>query len=293
MENIRSSFPRSRCAPAFIGGSLPILFAAIASVSAQASEPFLIVSDIDDTVKLTHVEKAVRAGANGVFANDTFLGMATLYQEMAKAGLPSSSKAKQGTVTYLSASPRALRGKLRRNLVKWAGFPDGEIILRDYFTQHDIPKYKLEALAKLANQESRPFILVGDDTEHDPELFLEFSGSQSASKTTAIYIRRNNHRVLPEGVTPFFTPLEVGMAEVESGRLSVEALVRVGESMLSELKKDREDALEVLFPSFSYCPEKEYRRLPIGPVASTNGRLVSVIQKVAKEVVRYCYERSL
>lgn len=201
--------------------------------------PLLLISDVDDTVKITHVTSKVRAAGRGLLRNAVYAGMAALYRELA------------ADLVFVSGSPQSLEGRLRRTLIERAGFPQARFVLRNWLRQRDLVAFKRQRLWELASETEQPLLLVGDDSEHDPELFLELSNRLSAGRVAAIYIRQNVHRPLPQGVVPFTTAFELAVAELGAGRLEVDAVIRIGEATL----EGAGDEGHRLYPPFFVCPE--------------------------------------
>lgn len=130
-----------------------------------------LVSDIDDTIKITNVLDSREMLAN------TFLreyqpvpGMADAYRRFAAQGV---------AIHYVSASPLPLLGALEQ-LAARAGFPRGSLVLRPFRwvdgTALDLLEpsegYKTEAIAAIVSAfERRAFVLVGDTGERDPEIY--------------------------------------------------------------------------------------------------------------------------
>jgi phosphatidate phosphatase APP1 len=138
-----------------------------------------VVSDIDDTIKITsardHRELLLNTFARPFVA---VTNMAKLYQSWRSQDA--------AEFHYLSAGPwqlyPALDGFLRTN-----GFPEGTVALRairireELFGSGASEEYKLTELRQLLAQfPERDFILVGDSGEKDPEIygtiFREFPG---------------------------------------------------------------------------------------------------------------------
>jgi phosphatidate phosphatase APP1 len=151
-----------------------------------------VVSDIDDTIKVTEVldKKAL--------LTNTFLeefraveGMAPVYAKWAERGMP---------IHYLSASPWQLEKELR-DFLKSAGFPEGPLHLRKARTKslktpkvllEGARKHKLAELKELLRRfPSRTFILVGDAGEQDPEIYGEMFRS-APERIDRIAIRKVN-----------------------------------------------------------------------------------------------------
>lgn len=198
----------------------------------------LLISDVDDTVKITHVTSKVRAAGRGLLRNAVYAGMAALYRELAVE------------IVFVSGSPQSLESKLRRSLIERGGFPEARFVLRNWLRERDLTAFKRMRLQELANNSRQSLILVGDDSEKDPEIFLELASKLPLGRVLAIYIRQNLYRPLPQGVVPFATAFELAVAELRAGRLSVEAALRVGEATL----KGAGDGGRRLFPPFFVCP---------------------------------------
>lgn len=136
-------------------------------------EGLSVISDIDDTIKLTHVRDRREMLLN------TFVrpfraapGMAAHYRRLA---------ARPGTcLHYLSASPMQLLPALE-DFLSTAGFPAGSLHLRESTHWRALvpgegasKSHKLGAIARLMDDfPDRRFLLVGDSGEADPEIYAE------------------------------------------------------------------------------------------------------------------------
>jgi len=133
-----------------------------------------VISDIDDTVKITGVVGVPRAE----MVRNTFMrefvaanGMPRLFQDWASQG---------AAFHYVSSSPWQLQPELSSFFVK-AGLPGGSFHLKDFdvrgrgfFNYFLTPSAKSKPLAietLLAAFPSRRFVLVGDSGEKDPEIY--------------------------------------------------------------------------------------------------------------------------
>jgi len=205
-------------------------------MSSSSSPPFLLVSDFDDTLKISHTTNRLRTVFRGLFAKQAYAGMSELFQEWS-AGHP---------FILLSSSPKVIEKKIGRFLDRH-GYPKREIWLRDWLRQKDIRRYKFESLKKLESRPERAFIFIGDDAEYDPEVFAEFR-ERNPSRTLAIYIRKMRGRPLPDGVVSFHSALEIALSELEAGRLKVPQVSRIGKAVL-----DYGDADHII-PYFATSP---------------------------------------
>lgn len=204
-----------------------------------STRALLLISDLDDTIKISHTQSKLITVYRGLFRTSAFAGMAQLYHEL--LGFNPGSE-----LLVVSSSPPQIRGKIDFFLSK-NGFPLATLVLRDWFRQTSIEKYKVSAILEIVEKASTPVLLIGDDTEHDPEVFAEVA-KRFPSKVAARYLRRVKGRDLPDGSHGFFTAFEVACAELSAGRLGSQEVLRVGEAVLKAEKSSR------LIPWFSLKP---------------------------------------
>ena len=149
-----------------------------------------VVSDVDDTIKVTEV----LAGKSRVLER-TFLepfepvsGMAALYRSWSDRG---------AVFHYVSASPWHLYPELAA-FVAASGLPEGSFHLRDFrfkdstrWNLLESPRrHKSDAIEELlARFPRRRFVLVGDSGERDPEIYGELA-RRHPRRIAAILIRR-------------------------------------------------------------------------------------------------------
>jgi phosphatidate phosphatase APP1 len=152
---------------------------------------FGVVSDIDDTVMVTSLPRPFLAAWNTFVVDEharrPVPGMAVLYERLTREhpGAP---------VIYLSTGAwnvaPALTRFLSRNL-----YPRGPLLLTDWGPTHDRwfrsgTDHKRESLDRLAEEFPEvKWLLVGDDGQHDEELYAEFSRAHP-DKVRAVAIRQ-------------------------------------------------------------------------------------------------------
>ena len=147
-----------------------------------------VVSDIDDTIKDSHVLDTHELGVN-TFLRDfrAVAGMADLYRRWVASGTT--------VVHYVSASPFQLYPALA-DFVRRDGFPEGSFHLRPFRLKDgvqtffgDPPAFKIGVIDSLMRQfPGRRFILVGDSGEQDPEVYHKLA-SRFPNQVAAILIR--------------------------------------------------------------------------------------------------------
>jgi phosphatidate phosphatase APP1 len=147
--------------------------------------PFIVVSDFDDTVAVTHVLSKPRLLATTLLEDgDTHPpvdGMARFYQCLAAAGRPAPAFA------IVSGSPVQFAPRLARFL-KRNGFPPAALYLRS-LGPSTLSGYKEPVLRKLAARFPQPLVLVGDSGEKDPEIYGALT-RELPGRVRRIYIRQ-------------------------------------------------------------------------------------------------------
>ncbi len=159
------------------------------TVPVIAAEGITVISDIDDTFKVTNVLDKKEMAAN-TFTREFHAvpGMARLYEAWAKQGV---------TFHYVSASPWALQQELATFAEK-TGFPSAVYHLRSLRLKdvagttefvRESREHKLASISELFERfPKRTFILVGDSGEKDPEIYGEIA-QKFGERVTHIYIR--------------------------------------------------------------------------------------------------------
>ncbi len=134
------------------------------------SKGLSVISDIDDTIKISNVLDKKKLLKNIFVENYKITkGMPKLYQQL---------KAKGAYFHYVSASPWQLYPSLKPFIVKH--YPKGTITLR-YFRLKDSSflkffrssqAYKIEKITAIIKRYPKHrFILIGDSGEHDPQIY--------------------------------------------------------------------------------------------------------------------------
>ena len=169
-----------------------------------------IVSDIDDTILSTMLPRPLIAAWNSFVrteaARQAIPGMAVLYDEF-RASHPGAP------IVYLSTSAWNLHGFLDR-FMRRHRYPEGPMLLTDWGATNtgwfrSGVEHKKRALLQLSLDFPKiRWLLVGDDGQHDPVIYSEFS-AQNPGKVLAIAIRQLSpaEHYLAHGTTE---PLEDG-----------------------------------------------------------------------------------
>ena len=157
---------------------------------------FGIISDIDDTIMVSHVVQTRTLLKNSLTVppsrRDPVTGMASLYRRL----LAINPAPESAALFYVSSSPRQLTDNLR-GFLRHNAFPRGVLRLKELsdasdhslFEQRDYKRHEIEAV--LRSYPHMRFALFGDDGEYDPEIYAELQKNFPA-QIAGVWIRRVN-----------------------------------------------------------------------------------------------------
>jgi phosphatidate phosphatase APP1 len=177
-----------------------------------------VVCDIDDTVWITGVRSPLRAAwrtfARAGAARRPVPGMAALLTGLLHRhpGAP---------VVYLSNGPWNLAGPVERFLRRH-GFPPGALLMTDWGLTptawfRDGRAHKSSALERLSGEFlAVRWVLVGDDGEHDPELYAAFA-QRHPDRVAAIALRQVTHEGAAAGEAGRVEPAGVPVVRARDG----------------------------------------------------------------------------
>jgi phosphatidate phosphatase APP1 len=187
-----------------------------------------VVCDIDDTVWITGIRHPLRAAWRTFAGNGStrrpVAGMAALLTRLV-------GTAPYAPVVYVSNGPWNLAGAITSFLER-NGFPAGAILLTDWGISPKVwfrsgKAHKRGSLERLARDlPGVDWILVGDDGEHDPEIYRDFARTHPG-QVAAIALRT----VAPIGSAAPTTEERVGAIPVVragDGTKLAEQLARYG-----------------------------------------------------------------
>jgi hypothetical protein len=233
-------------------------------------EQITIISDLDDTIKITNTTDTWATIGNALYSTDIFSGTDTLYRKLVPA---------DKGFYLLSASPTFLLRKVE-NLLTVHNMPTAEITLRSVIYQRDKHAYKLTAVRAMIDNspESEQFILLGDDSDLDPEVYAQIS-DEYPGRVIATYIHPVKGRDLSEleDMKIFHTPFDIALYEEMAGRLDAKWIVDLGIELLQAPAK-------LLYPPFMSCDQLAMIPSP----HDSQDRLAQIANQVTKRIESIC-----
>lgn len=232
-------------------------FTALALVTAlfsfQVFAQTLLVTDVDDTIKATHVLDKSDAIVNAFTPRLGFVGMPELYVNILEAQSGNS-------MAYLSNAPKVLFGNLVEEFLEYYRYPHGSLHLNPKLSSGS---HKVDTLRKLI-QERKPetVVLIGDNGEKDIFVYDQIRKEfESKGYKFLIFIRvdysaAEGGKKWLKGQIPFVTPGEIALHLADRGLLTpIKALQAVEDSLVQE--NGLEEKM-IPLPDWINCQEHVY-----------------------------------
>lgn len=205
---------------------------------ASTAHAYIIVSDLDDTIKITNAESSIMAAWNGAFSQRVFGGMPELLQ---------GTVSERDALYVLTGSPPIVRSRINK-LLRDNNVSVNGLILRPDLREPALD-YKTRELTRLMERHSEAeWVFIGDDVDSDPEVYQRMA-LRNPGKVLAIYIRPVRQRALPAGQVSYLSAYDIALNETLAGRLSIVSLQTVGEAVLVT-------PTNKLLPRFTWCTEE-------------------------------------
>lgn len=155
-----------------------------------------VICDIDDTVVVTKLPRPLLAAWNSFVldehARTPTPGMAVMMERLLSHSSPGAAQ-QRAPVLYVSTGAWNVAQTLTRFLTRNL-YPQGPLLLTDWGPTEDRwfrsgQQHKVEQLARLAEEFPQiRWILIGDDGQHDPQIYADFARKHPES-VKAVIIR--------------------------------------------------------------------------------------------------------
>lgn len=239
---------------------------------AQTKERILIISDIDDTIKVSHVISYKSFNPSGLFrtwdSNTPFAGMANLYQ------LIINENPGVNQVAYLSNAPSAKTGidylqNSHETFLRNNQFPNGRLVLRDVIFDSEHKNKSIRNLVAEVNPTL--VVMVGDNGENDVNVYqqarleLNQQGIKSLIYIHQLYSSQDDDeagKTLYLGQIGYATPVEIALDLNQKTILSRDSATWVYEHTIPYILSVRYNFIDVLtsisFPGFKDCADFQW-----------------------------------
>lgn len=232
---------------------------ALCLASHFSSAKILIVSDIDDTLKLANINDLDRSISYAFDSLSSFAGMSTLYNAL-------SIEQSTAEFYYLSNAPAWLMESTHRSFLANNSFPIGTYLPRTTLFSGDHKTRELRRLIREIDPDT--VILFGDNGERDPLIYEkiqnEFSGKgiQFFVFIRWVYSPRSEGGPGQNRISSqysFVTPFEIASILFQKNLISQNTLENVMTETIELLQKSGSDRSgSVLFPYFVKCSDYKW-----------------------------------
>jgi hypothetical protein len=243
------------------------LLSAVSQANTQTTgKKVLLVSDIDDTIKVSNILSLTSKYVRAFNITTPFTGMSQLYQLIANEH--------EGNIqiAYLSNAPQEIQGVevmriSHENFLSLNDFPKGDLLLRADIKDQNHKINSIRELVKTLKPEL--VIMVGDNGERDVEVYeqaakeIKALGLESVTYIHQVYSSKNWFfevgKKLAAGQIGFVTPFEIALDLNKKellGQDSIDWMTQeVMPSILEEEFYDLDTLGSVAFPSFMNCSD--------------------------------------
>ncbi len=232
------------------------------SSRAFSAPEYVLITDVDDTIKVSHIVDTVSKVIRFLSDPVPFAGMSVLYGEMLAEA---KGRGHRASFIVLSGTPTLFESSVW-DFLEIFKFPEPlRLITRPLLL--DTQEYKTTAVSTVVEHpvmKDATIVLVGDDTEVDFAAYdASLASPKVASTQTQIYIRRvtgqasslvTAARKSKAGALAFDSAADIAMAEFVMGRLSRPAVEKVFKAV------ETEKTFERLFVPGEYCPDAKSPR---------------------------------
>lgn len=237
-------------------------FIFILSLSSLSSAKIIVISDVDDTIRNTHIRpqthgkraklKQAKAFIQGARDPNSFLGMPNLYAAMTSNEIE---------IQYVSSAPEWVSFWPRKFIQ--AFFPEGKIWNRKSIRIHP-EEYKVETIAQIMKDHPKDeFILIGDNGERDAFVFQKIQNHPHLGhQVKGVFVHQLYSTEIGtpifENQTSFLFGADLALHLYLIGALSDEQLGLVLKKIKNHLSFEKQNS-EKIIPHFmwdGFDPEK-------------------------------------
>lgn len=199
----------------------------------------LVVSDIDDTIKVSHVLSSIDSVLNAYDTDNPMHGMSLLYQVV-------KTESKESYVAYVSNAPGKLMAGSHSKFLRRNQFPPGGLYLRNNISDNS---HKLNTITNLIKSyQPDTVILIGDNGEQDPEIYNQvvtmnqFKNIKFLQFIRIDYDYESDGKKMFSGQIGFITSAEVALELFRHGIINNSIhLEKILSSSIQQVPSDNED----------------------------------------------------
>lgn len=209
----------------------------------------LLISDIDDTLRNTHVRFPLGWVNRGLRSRSSFTGMADLYLRFVVNPIKDQKERQRALrsraannhpdrlIVYVTAALRKVQWFPNLFLVN-SKFPVGAFEGREWGTRQGFKLNRIEEQIRL--WDDRDVILVGDNGEKDPIVFTkirDLMSSEFPERKIYTYLHMVYDREVPEGHIKYLTAADLAVHFYANGWVKKKDVDLISKKVLRRLEK--------------------------------------------------------
>lgn len=253
-----------------------LLAVCVWSLPGRAS--ILVISDIDDTLKVSKAPDLIAAAEYAPLIDSTFTGMTELLQLLVQKN--------SAEIVYVSNAPMILMQEIHLEFLNFNQFPDGDVYHRDSIFD---PNHKIPTIKEIIRQK-RPsqVILIGDNGEQDPVIYQQIQSAFPRIPMRSLIhqvfsVRGLDYRATPlaAGQVPYVTSVDLAGELAGFGFLSESDYQNFVEAVVPRILSEKKGQFygPLAFPEWKDC--RDY--LP-----KLNTRAQGILKKYTKLLQKRC-----
>lgn len=204
----------------------------------------IVISDIDDTLKMSHVTKTSGMATRAFMTSITFKGMPELMQEISKSK-------KFSNFYYVSSAPEKLMKRSHTKFITSNSYPLGMLVLRK---DESSETHKLNSIRNILEKEQPDEVLLfGDNGELDSEIYEQIESEFPSIKFT-VFIHHVYDKNAQTGQHSFTTAVEPLLSLIDQKILGMSSYLlanKLANEIVNESEMGRFDVQ--YFPHFMTC----------------------------------------
>ncbi|WP_413582549.1 phosphatase domain-containing protein [Bdellovibrio sp. HCB288] len=254
-----------------------MLLAALLMIGSISEAKTLVISDIDDTIKVSNILSKARSSGSAFDDDSRFVGMAEIYQAL-------SNQIPNIEFHYVSLAPKLLMQEQHSDFLEENGFPITKLHMNNGIKQD--PELKQKVIRALLKYEHPDLVIYfGDNGQFDAIVYNQMT-QEFPEIPSITYIREAYSRLgqaqypTMTGQIGFVTSVEVVLDLISRQILPLSNYKEIQNIVYDRLKKDDGDENfgPMVFPKWQDCRDFRWQ----WNVANPTKKLLTIMNAIEK-----------
>ncbi len=221
----------------------------------------IVISDVDDTLKISHVLDTIALIENSLHLENHFLGMSHLFNLLKTSG---------GIQFYYVSNALDYIQGLHEDFIQLHKYPMGPVLLRKDFGDEN---HKIRTISEIITQtHPTDVILIGDNSERDTEIYADLKNKFPGLKIQIFIHQLYSVKAFLEvgqpiqpGQVPYVTSVDLAFQLKKINLLSEKDYLAFIQNLIPEILKEDNDLYfgEMAFPAWMDCRDFNSKKLDV------------------------------